>query len=107
MEAKPETLLDVLRAMRSASMQCYKFAERIEDALIADEAKRGADSGVESAAKRVIAAFEAHGNVTPYTRESQKTLHECESAMVALDDALKLNLQPNARNKPNAEGVSA
>lgn len=49
METKPETRLDGLRAMRSASMQCYRFADRIEDALIADEAKRGADSGVESA----------------------------------------------------------
>lgn len=89
METKPETLLDVLRSMRSASQQCYRFADRIEDAIIADEAKRGACDGVQSAAKRVIEAFEAHGKTTPYTRESERTRHECEVSMVALDNALK------------------
>ncbi len=37
-----ETLLDVLRAMRSASTQCYRFAERIENALISDGEQREA-----------------------------------------------------------------
>lgn len=37
-----ETLLDVLRAMRSASMQCYGFAERIQNALISDGEQRTA-----------------------------------------------------------------
>lgn len=38
--ASGDHLLDVLRAMRSASTQCYNFAERVEAAIIADGERR-------------------------------------------------------------------
>lgn len=74
-----------------------EWIEQSEDAGVGNKIdwKRRCER-IESAAKRVIAAFEAHGESHAFTRESDRTRHECESAMVALDDALKLNLQPNA-----------
>lgn len=44
---------------------------------------------LEQAAKRVTDAFKAHGVSTPFTRESDRTRHECEAAMLALDAAMK------------------
>lgn len=40
---------------------------------------------LEEAGRRVTAAFRAHGEATPFTREAERTRHECEAAMLALD----------------------
>ena len=44
---------------------------------------------LEQAAKRVTDAFKAHGVSTPFTREADRTRHECEAAMLAIDATMK------------------
>lgn len=44
---------------------------------------------LEKSAQRVTDAFRALGESTPWTREADRTRHECEAAMLELDDALK------------------
>jgi len=49
-----------------------------------DRAERLAEAG-----RRVTAAFRAHGEASPFTRQAERTRHECEAAMLALDAALE------------------
>jgi hypothetical protein len=41
------------------------------------------------AGRRVTAAFLAHGEALSFTRQAERTRHECEAAMLSLDDALR------------------
>lgn len=49
-----------------------------------DRAERLAEAG-----RRVTAAFRALGETTAWTRAAEQARHECEAAMLALDDALR------------------
>lgn len=48
------------------------------------KAERLAEAG-----RRVTSAFRAHGEAHPFTRENERTRHECEAALIALDAALR------------------
>jgi hypothetical protein len=39
--------------------------------------------------KRVTDAFRAHGESNPFTKEADRTRHECEQAILALDTAMR------------------
>lgn len=41
------------------------------------------------AGRRVTAAFRAHGEASSFTRQAERTRHECEAAMLSLADALR------------------
>ena len=41
------------------------------------------------AGRRVTAAFRAHGEASSFTRQAERTRHECEAAMLSLDAALR------------------
>ena len=49
------------------------------------------------AGRRVTAAFRAHGESSPFTRQAERTRHECEAAMLSLADALRDHDQENQR----------
>ena len=72
-------------------------ALRAEREVICAEAVKYADKSgrleakvdrLAEAGRRVTEAFRAHGEASSFTRQAERTRHECEAAMLSLDDAL-------------------
>ena len=67
-----EAVFNLVRACDSDLHAMQRRAERLAEA-----------------GRRVTAAFRAHGEASPFTRQAERTRHECEAAMLSLADALR------------------
>ena len=80
---------EALRAERDAAFRMSR-CECASDECCANlvkhqqRAERLAEAG-----RRVTAAFRAHGEASSFTRQAERTRHECEAAMLSLADALR------------------
>ena len=77
------------RALAESRAEVAEYANTVQGYIdtIAEadaQAERLAGAG-----RRVTAAFRAHGEATPFTREGERTRRECEAAMLALDALLR------------------
>lgn len=97
-------LLAELEAVKQAAAQTAGLCVRERGEALAEVGKLKSDLAdymqaanyeatraerLSEAGRRVTAAFRAHGESVPFTREADRTRHECEAAMIALDAALE------------------
>ena len=80
---------EALRAERDAAFRMSR-CECASDECCANLVKHQQRAErLAGAVRRVIAAFRAHGEASSFTREAERTQHECEAAMLSLDAALR------------------